>query len=197
MAYIFRTKSTPETKKLSGFGFLSSSRAQRDIPPPTEYQTARFSGTCNATTKGGGIRFAPLPADTRRGTHRHDAGLQTSRPSAFAHTDTRRTPRRAAYHAPPCPLPPPRAEDNFARRRAADLSALRALTPSRPRALARRCAPERTSHASSRFARNRSAPSAPRAFSAVRLSICKAFMKCGTAWVVRSVDRQGTVPRIA
>ena len=51
-------------------------------------------------------------ADTRRGTHRHDAGLQTSRPSAFAHSDTRRTPRRAADRAPPRPRPPPHAEEN-------------------------------------------------------------------------------------
>ena len=50
-------------------------------------------------------------ADTRRGTHRHDAGLKTSRPSAVAHAATRRAPRRAA---PPRPRPPPRAEENFA-----------------------------------------------------------------------------------
>ena len=52
-------------------------------------------------------------ADTRRGTHRHDAGLKTSRPSAFAHADTRRTSRRAADRAPLRPRPPPRAEENF------------------------------------------------------------------------------------
>ena len=32
---------------------------------------------------------------------------------------------------------------------------------------------------------------------APRLPIFKACMKCGTAWVVRSVNRQGTAPRIA
>ena len=52
-------------------------------------------------------------ADTGRGTHRYDAGLITSRPSAFAHSDTRRAPRRAADCAPPRPRPPPRAEENF------------------------------------------------------------------------------------
>jgi len=49
---------------------------------------------------------SPTPNDTHRGTNRHDAGLQTSRPSAFAHADTRRAPRRAADCAPPCPRPP-------------------------------------------------------------------------------------------
>ena len=34
------------------------------------------------------------------------------------------------------------------------------------------------------------------AFGAVRLPIFKACIKCGTSWVVRSVDRQGTAPRI-
>ena len=45
-------------------------------------------------------------ADTRRETHRHVAGLKTSRPSAFAHSVTRRTPLRAADRAPPRPRPP-------------------------------------------------------------------------------------------
>ena len=32
---------------------------------------------------------------------------------------------------------------------------------------------------------------------APRLPICKACLKGGTAWVVRSLDRQGTAPRVA
>ena len=43
---------------------------------------------------------------------RLDAGLQTLRPSVFAHSDTRRAPHRAADLASPRPRPPPRAEEN-------------------------------------------------------------------------------------
>ena len=65
-----------------------------------------------ATTPGCGCGRADRPPRLRprRETHRHDAELQASRPSAFTHADACRAPRWAAYRASPRPRPPPRAE---------------------------------------------------------------------------------------
>ena len=80
---------------------------------------------------------APSPTPTRTEEHTTTApGRGPAGHRAFAHADPRRAPRWAAYRAPPRPRPPARAKDNSARRRAADLAALRALTtptaPKRP-----------------------------------------------------------------
>ena len=48
----------------------------------------------------------PLSCPVAPQAARYDAGLITSNPSAFAHSDTRRTPLRAADRAPPRPRPP-------------------------------------------------------------------------------------------
>ena len=48
----------------------------------------------------------PLSCPVAPQAARYDAGLITSNPSAFAHSDTRRTPLRTADRAPPRPRPP-------------------------------------------------------------------------------------------
>jgi len=88
-------------------------------------------------------RRAFAHADTRRGTHRHDARLQTSRPSAFAHADMRRAPCQAADRAHPRPRPPLRAEGNLARSRAAYLAALCPLAHADSHRIKKRPAPPR------------------------------------------------------
>ena len=73
--------------------------------------------------------FAPSPTPARN--EEHIATTPGRRPTghrAFAHTDTRRAPRCAADRSLLRPRPPARAEENFSRRWAADLTALRALT---------------------------------------------------------------------
>ena len=143
--------------------------------------------------------------------------LQASAPSptrtrAEEHIAT--TP--ATYRAPPRPRPPPRAEGNSARCRAADLAALRALAHAdsrqrQPLPLAlsllslccivahiasfgtiAHCPNPRTApRLTSLITAPRSPSRTPSHFQSLQgLEFC-------TAWVVRSVDRQGTAPRIA
>jgi len=71
--------------------------------------------------------FSPTP--TRAEEHiALTPGYRPAGHRTFANANTRRAPRWAADRAPPRPRPPAHAEENFARRRAADLAALRAVT---------------------------------------------------------------------
>ena len=109
--------------------------------------------------RAAGLR-AFADADTRRGTHRHDAGLRPRAPAPSP------TPTRAEHHAG---LQILRLRALARRRAPKGTSHVAGLQTVRLRSLARRRAPKRTSHV--RLAPKRTAAASP--FSVVALPYCR------------------------